>query len=158
LAFFLKDGYGDYDPYLEILTRKNWRNQKENPHHKIITVDVKNKNNQTDDQFHHWRAVYTYNTLGILKAVSGQYYDKKLSLNNSFELAYQTRKNLDRSSIEIQTYQNRKTLRDSAVFSWTQLSTAKDFHYSMKQTKLRLISVEQKPDNFKDIARLLGIK
>jgi len=158
LSFFLKDGYGDYDSYLELLTRKNWRNQKENPDYKIITVDVKNKNNQTDDQFHHWRAVYTYNTAGILTAVSGQFYEKKLSLNNSFELVYQTRKNLDRSSVEITTYQNRKTLRDSAVVNWTQLSTAKDFHYSTKQSKLKILSIEQKPDNFEEITRLLDLK
>jgi len=157
LAFFLKDGYGDYAPYLEILTGKNWRNQKENPDHKILSVEVKNKNYQTEDQYHQWRAVYTYNRSGILKAISGQYYDKKLFLINNNELVYKIRQNLDRSSIETETYQNRKTLRDSAVVNWTQLSTAKDFHYSITQLTLRLLSVEQKPANFEKICKLLNV-
>jgi len=158
LAFFLKDGYGDYDSNLEPLTRKNWRNQKENPAHKIISVDVKNKNHQTDDQFHRWTATYTYNAIGILKGITGQYYTKKLFLNTGSELIYHTDQNLDRTAIETRTYQNRKTLRDSVVVSWTQLSTAKDFHYSTKQSKLKILSVEQKPGNFLEITRLLDFK
>lgn len=57
LAFFLKDGYGDYAQLLEPLN-KNWRNQRENNDFKILKAVIKNRDNQTDEQFFNYTINY----------------------------------------------------------------------------------------------------
>ena len=77
LAFFLKDGYGDYAQLLEPLN-KNWRNQRENNDFKILKAVIKNRDNQTDEQFFNYTINYKYNKTGKLLAISGQNrYNKK---------------------------------------------------------------------------------
>lgn len=155
LAFFIKEDYGDYAVSLEPLLHKNWRNQKENLKHRIIEVKVKNKNEQTDDQFHIWNAVYTYRSNGILQSIKGEYYHKKLISDTGGEIKYLVEKNLDRSYVKILARQNKKTLLDTFSVSWTQLSTAKEFHYARYQSKLKQIIADERPGNFSEIAKLL---
>lgn len=157
-AFFIKEGYGDYAVSLEPLLQKNWRNQRENPVHRIIGVKVKNKNEQTEDQFHLWNAVYTYTANGVLQSIKGEFYDKKLISNTAGEIKYLVEENLDRSYVKIKANQNKKTLFESFSVNWIQYSTAKEFQYSMYQSKLKQLSVDKKPENFDEAAKLLKIK
>lgn len=158
LAFFVKDGYGDYAVDLEPLMQKNWRNQRENLKHRIIEVNVKNKNEQTDDQFHNWKAFYKYKMNGELESIIGEYYKKKLEIGHGKRVKYLTERNLDRSYIREYSFQNPKTLLDSVSVNWTQFSTAKEFHYTEYQTKLRLISTLRKPESYDEAVKLFQIK
>lgn len=157
LAFFVKEGYGDYAVSLEPLLQKNWRNQRENQGHRIIGVQVKNKNEQADGQFHRWNAVYTYTTSGMLQNIKGEYYNKKLVGNTGTDVKYQIEKNLDRSAVKIRATQNKKTLLDAVSVDWTQFSTSKEFHYSKYQSKLKQISIDHKPGSFNEVAKLFKI-
>ena len=157
LAFFLKEGYGDYAVSLEPLLQKNWRNQQENPQHRIINVQVKNKNEQAEGQFHQWNAVYSYTTSGMLQNIKGEYYNKTLVGNTGADVKYQIEKNLDRSAVRISATQNKKTLMAAVSVNWTQLSTSKEFHYSKYQSRLKQISIDHKPLNFNEIAKLFKI-
>lgn len=157
LAFFLKEGYGDYAVSLEPLLQKNWRNQRENSGYRIFGVQVKNKNEQTDDQYHRWNAVYTYTATGVLQSIKGEYYSKKLVSNTGTEVKYIIEKNLDRSSVKISATQNKKTLLDAISVDWTQFSTSKEFHYSKYQSKIKQITVDHKPGSFNEITKLFKI-
>lgn len=158
LAFFVKDGYGDYAVDLEPLMQKNWRNQRENLKHRIIEVSVKNKNEQTDDQFHNWKALYKYNMNGELESIIGEYYRKKLVIGHGKRVRYLIEHNSDRSYIREYSFQNPETLLDSVSVNWTQFSTAKEFQYVKYQTKLRLISTPRKPENYDEAVKLFQIK
>ena len=158
LAFFLKDGYGDYAVYLAPIVQKNWRNQKEKPRYKILEVQVKNKNEQTDDQFHRWKAIYKYKTNGELQSITGEFYKKKLISNTGKEVRYLVERILDRSDIKEMVVKNQHTLFDSVAVNWTQYSTSKEFYYTKFQNKLKVISVTKKPGSFEELAKLLKIK
>jgi len=159
LAFFLKDGYGDYSQSLEPLN-KNWRNQKENNSFKIISVKIKNRNYQTDNQFFEHKLVYYYKKNGELQSISGNNRFNKVFLKeNSIYIKYSIEdgKN-ERSSSNEELYKNKKTLFDSISGSLTQNSTVKTSYFVKYQSKLKLVDVTKKPNNLEEAIKLLKIE
>lgn len=159
LVFFLKDGYGDYSQVLEPLN-KNWRNQKENRSHKIISAKVKNRNYQTDNDFFQYKIDYAYRGNGQLKSISGanRYHKTFVEENDTYsKYSIEDEKN-ERSSSNEELYKNKKTLFDSLSGSWTQNSTAKTFKFLKYQSKLKVIDVTQKPKNLDEVIKLLKVE
>jgi len=159
LAFFLKDGYGDYSQSLEPLN-KNWRNQKENNSYKIISAKIKNRNYQTDDQFFEYKIDYTYRKNGQLKSISGNNRYNKVFVkeNNTYvEYSINDGKN-ERSSSSEELYKNKKTLFDSISGNSTQNSIVKTSYFLKYQSKLKLLDATQKPKNLEQALKLLKIE
>lgn len=158
LAFFLKDGYGDYAHSLEPLN-KNWRNQKENNKHKIIYASIKNKNNQTDDKHFNYKIDYNYNKKGMLQSISGEESFKKefVDENNKYFI-YKIEKSInERATIFQDLYLNKKTLFDSIVGSYEQYSNSKTTYFTKYQSKLKTKNVYSKPKNIQEALQLLEI-
>lgn len=158
LVFFLKDGYGDYAGFFEPLN-KNWRNQKENNTYRIISANIKNKDNQTDDHFFNYNFNYEYDENGVLKSIEGENrYNKKL-INNKKYIQYSI---LDgeneRSMKDFVLYKNKKTLFDSIVGSTMQYSISKSIHFTKYQSKLEYKDVDVKPKGITEIIKILEIK
>lgn len=159
LAFFLKDGYGDYSQSLEPLN-KNWRNQKENNSYKIISAKIKNRNYQTDDQFFEYKIHYTYRKNGQLKSISGNNRYNKVFVkeNNTYvEYSINDGKN-ERSSSSEELYKNKKTLFDSISGNSTQNSIVETSYFLKYQSKLKLLDATQKPKNLEQALKLLKIE
>ncbi|KQB37452.1 hypothetical protein [Flavobacterium aquidurense] len=159
LAFFLKDGYGDYSQSLEPLN-KNWRNQKENNSFKIISVKIKNRNYQTDNQFFEYKIAYEYKKNGQLQSIlSNNRFNKVFVKESKTYTIYsiEDEKN-ERSSSNAELYKNKKTLFDSISGNWTQNSTVKTSHFLKYQSKLKLVDVAKKPRNLDESIKLLKIE
>lgn len=158
LAFFLKDGYGDYEESLEPLN-KNWRNQKEDNRFKIIKANIKNKNYQTDDQFFSYEFTYKYTKRGIVENILGQnsFTKRKIKENNKY-LVYVTDRSVnERASVQEYLYKNKKTFFDSIVGSRIRYSDAVTYHYKKFQSILKTINIATKPSNIRDILKLLDL-
>lgn len=157
LAFFLKDGYGDYAQTLEPLN-KNWRNQKENKIHKIICAKIKNKDNQTNNQFFHYKINYKYRNDGILESISGENrFNKKFVSENVRQIEYEiSNGENERSFVKEYIYKNKETLLDSIVGSAEQYSISKTSYYTKYQSLLKFKTVNRKPNNVQDILMLLN--
>ncbi|UWY29900.1 hypothetical protein N4T20_08125 [Flavobacterium sp. TR2] len=158
LAFFLKDGYGDYEESLEPLN-KNWRNQKEDNRFKIIKAKIKNKNYQTDDQFFSYEFTYKYTKRGIVENILGQnsFTKKKIEENNKY-LVYVTDRSVnERALVQEYLYKNKKTFLDSIVGSRIRYSDATTYHYKKFQSILKTINIATKPSNLRDILKLLDL-
>lgn len=159
LAFFLKDGYGDYAQLLEPLN-KNWRNQKENINHKIISVKIRNRDYQTDDHFFEYKADYKYRKDGQLEKISGESrYNKVFEEENNIYVKYSIEdgKN-ERSSSSEEVYKNKKTLLDSISGSWTQNSTVRTSYYTKYQSKLEIKKNVIKPKNLNELIKVFNMK
>jgi hypothetical protein len=159
LVFFLKDGYGDYAQSLESLN-KNWRNQKENSTHKIVSVKIRNRDYQTDDQFFEYKIDYRYKKDGELQSISGEgRYNKDFVEENKKYIKYSIEdgKN-ERSSSNEDLYKNKKTLFDSISGSWIQNSTVRTSYFTKYQSKLEFIDVVKKPKDIEEVIKLLKIK
>ncbi|MBS7253676.1 hypothetical protein [Flavobacterium branchiicola] len=159
LAFFLKDGYGDYSQSLEPLN-KNWRNQKENNLFRIISAKVKNRNYQTDNQFFEYKMIYEYKKNGELQSISSNNrFNKVLVKENKTYTIYsiEDEKN-ERSSSSAELYKNKKTLFDSISGNYTQNSIVKTSHFVKYQSKLKILDISQKPNNLEEIIKLLKIE
>jgi hypothetical protein len=158
LAFFLKDGYGDYSQTLEPLN-KNWRNQKENNIHKIIKAKIKNKNFQTDDQFFTYKINYKYNKNGVLHSISGENrFNKKFIRQNNKHIAYCIESLINERSTESQnSYKNKNTLFDSIIGNREVFSNSTTYHYKKYQSKLKIFNTDRKPKNIEEILKVLII-
>lgn len=158
LTFFLKDGYGDYAQSLEPLN-KNWRNQKENNTHKIISAKIKNKNFQTDDQFFNYKFDYKYAKNGVLQSVSGENsFNKNFVKENSKYLIYSINRSFnERATNNEYLYKNKKTLFDSIIGNRVRNSNATTYYYTRYQSKLKIISTNNKPKNFKEICKFFKL-
>lgn len=156
LAFFLKDGYGDYAQTLEPLN-KNWRNQKENNIFKIIKAEIKNRNFQTDDQFFTYKINYKYSKDGLLQIVSGENsFNKKLIKQNHKYLIYNINRSInERASDNEYLYKNKKTLFDSIIGTREEFSSATSDYYTKYQSKLNFVNVVEKPKNIDEILKIL---
>ncbi|WP_309607477.1 hypothetical protein [Flavobacterium sp.] len=159
LTFFLKDGYGDYAQMLDPLN-KNWRNQKENNTHKIISATIKNKNNQTDDQYFNYKFIYKYDENGVLKSIEGENRYNKNFINNTGKYIQYSILNgeNERSLTEQILYKNKKTLFDSIVGNIEQYSISKTKFYTKYQSKLKILVLNKKPRNINEIFKILDIK
>ena len=157
LTFFLKDGYGDYSELLEPLN-KNWRNQKENNTHKIISANIKNKNYQTDDQFFNYKINYKYDKNGVLKSIDGENrYSKKFISNKGKYIQYSILNGENERSLTNQNlYKNKKTLFDSIIGNTEQYTNSKTTYYTKYQSKLKILVVNKKPKNINDIIKIFG--
>lgn len=155
LTFFLKDGYGDYSELLEPLN-KNWRNQKENNTHKIISANIKNKNYQTDDQFFNYKINYKYDKNGVLKSIDGENrYSKKFISNKGKYIQYSILNGENERSLTNQNlYKNKKTLFDSIIGNTEQYTNSKTTYYTKYQSKLKILVVNKKPKNINDIIKI----
>lgn len=158
LAFFLKDGYGDYSQALEPLN-KNWRNQKENNIFKIIKAQIKNRNFQTDNQFFTYRINYKYNKNGVLLSVSGENsFNKNFVKQNNKHVIYTINRSInERASDNEYLYKNKKTLFDSISGSWIQNSTVRTSYYTKYQSKLKFARVNKKPKSVDEILKILAL-
>ena len=158
LTFFLKDGYGDYSELLEPLN-KNWRNQKENNTHKIISAIIKNKNNQTDEQFFSYKFDYKYNKNGVLQSISGENsFNKNFSNQNNKYLIYSINRSInERATDNEYFYKNKKTLFDSIIGNRERNSNETTYYYTKYQSKLKIISTNNKPKNFKEIYKFFKL-
>jgi hypothetical protein len=158
LAFFLKDGYGDYSQTLEPLN-KNWRNQKENNTFKIIKAKIKNRDFQTDNQFFTFEIDYKYTKSGSLQSVSGENsFNKKLVKQNNKYIIYSIDRSInERASDNEYLYKNKKTLFDSITKTREVFSNATTSYYTKYQSKLKFKSVEEKPKNINQILKILDI-
>jgi hypothetical protein len=156
LAFFLKDGYGDYSQSLEPLN-KNWRNQEENNIFKIIKAKIKNRNFQTDDQFFTYRINYKYNKNGILLSASGENsFNKNFVKQNNKHIIYSINRSInERASDNEYLYKNKKTLFDSIVGTRENFSNATTHYYTKYQSKLKFSIVDEKPKNIDEIFKIL---
>lgn len=156
LAYFLKDGYGDYAQILEPLT-KNWRGQKESKTHKIISVKIKNRNYQTDNQFFKYKIDYNYRKDGVLESISGENrFNKKLVAENEKYIEYViTDGQNERSFITENIYKNKKTLFDSIVGNTEQYSTSKTLYFTEYQSILKFKVLQSKPKTLNDIIKQL---
>ncbi|PAM94574.1 hypothetical protein B4N84_11375 [Flavobacterium sp. IR1] len=159
LAYFLKDGYGDYSTSLDVLN-KNWKNQKHNFNHKIISVKVQNKNYQTDDQYFDYKLDYSYDKNGVLKnIIGGNNFTKKQVNENKKYLHYTISKTInERAIISEELYVNKRDLFDSIVGNNEQYTTNKVFYYSKYQTQFKTVSATSKPVNVEKMVELLKIK
>lgn len=157
LAFFLKDGYGDYRQVLAPLNR-NWRNQRMDPKHKIISSKIKNRDYQTDDQFFEYRIEYTYDLNGTLTSISGMNrYNKSFVTENDRFIQYKvTDGGNERSNSEEIIFHNKKTLFDSIVGSYENYGLAETSYFSTYQTKLKTMNVDKKPSVIEAIKLLLN--
>jgi len=158
LAFFLKDGYGDYSQALEPLN-KNWRNQKENNIFKIIKAKIKNRNFQTDDQFFTYRINYKYNKNGVLLSVSGgNSFNKNFVKQNNKHVIYTINRSInERASDNEYLYKNKKTLFDSIVGTRENFSSATTYYYTKYQSKLKFTRVNKKPKSVDEILEILAL-
>jgi hypothetical protein len=158
LAFFLKDGYGDYSQSLEPLN-KNWRNQKENNVFKIIKAKIKNRNLQTDDQSFTYTINYKYNKNGILVSVSGENsFNKNFVEQNNKHIVYTINRSInERASDNEYLYKNKKTLFDSIIGTRESFSIATTHYYTKYQSKLKSAIVEKKPKNIDEIFKILDL-
>ena len=158
LAFFLKDGYGDYSQALEPLN-KNWRNQKENNIFKIIKAQIKNRNFQTDDQFFTYRINYKYNKNGVLLSVSGENsFNKNFVKQNNQHIIYTINRSInERASDNEYLYKNKKTLFDSITGTRENFSNATTHYYTKYQSKLKSAIVDKKPKNIDEIFKILDL-
>lgn len=158
LAFFLKDGYGDYSQSLEPLN-KNWRNQKENNIFKIIKAKIKNRNLQTDDQFFTYTINYKYNKNGILLSTSGENsFNKNFIKQNNKHIVYTINRSInERASDNEYLYKNKKTLFDSIIGTREKLSNATTYYYTKYQSKLKSAIVDKKPKNIDEIFKILDL-
>ena len=143
VAYFLKDGYGDYAQMLEPLT-KNWRNQRDNFRHKVVSAKIKNKDGQTDDQYFEYTFTYRYDTEGKLTTISSENrYTKDLDYEDE---RYRVYKVLDggneRSAADATVFYNKKTLFDSIVGSYEQYGLAKTSFFTKYQSDLRIKMVD----------------
>jgi hypothetical protein len=156
LAFFLKDGYGDYSQTLEPLN-KNWRNQKENNKFRIIKAEIKNRNFQTDDQFFIYKINYKYNKNGVLQSVSGENsFNKIFVKQNNKHIIYTINRSInERASDNEYLYKNKKTLFDSIMGTRESFSNATIYYYTKYQSKLKFVSVDKKPKNIDEIFKIL---
>ena len=148
LAALTKDGLGDYQPLFEPLS-KNWGQTKSEKGFKLLEIATKNKNNQTDSQFFQQKVTFSYGKQGdFLKAEGGNYKKTKAKANQKY-LKYDISETNERSSSEIELYQNKKTLSDSVSVRWEQFSTAKEYSFIKYQSKLqkKIISQKPKPDS-----------
>jgi len=155
LTFLTKDGYGDYANLLEPLN-KNWKNEKENKTHKIIKAYIRNENFQSDNQYFTYNVSYTYLN-GNLKCINSLgNYKKKFIGENSKYMRYAINYDInERSSYNIDSYKNKKTLYDSIVVDWEQYTTEKKYHYTKYQSGLKLSNINEKPNNLTEIVELL---
>lgn len=158
LAFFLKDAYGDYAQTLEPLN-KNWRNQKENNNFRIISAKIKNRNFQTDDAFFNYNISYKYNKNGVLESVSGQNsFNKRLIKQNNKHIIYSINRSInERASDNEYLYKNKKTLFDSIIGVRENFSNATTYYYTKYQSKLKFVSVDEKPKDIDEILKILSI-
>jgi hypothetical protein len=158
LAFFLKDGYGDYSQTLEPLN-KNWRNQKENNIFKIIKAKIKNRNFQTDDQFFTYRINYKYNKNGILVSASGEnsFNKKFIKQNDKYDIYSINRSINERASDNEYLYKNKKTLLDSVIGTREIFSNATTYYYTKYQSKLKFARVDEKPKSINEILKILAL-
>ncbi|MDX6183225.1 hypothetical protein SGQ44_17840 [Flavobacterium sp. Fl-77] len=156
LAFFLKDGYGDYSQTLETLN-KNWRNQKENPTHRIIKAKIKNKNYQTDNQFFNYNFIYNYNENGILENILGENsFNKKFVKENNKYIIYNVDRSINERALDNEyLYKNKKTLFDSVIGTREIFSNATMYNYVKYQSKLKFSISDQKPKNVDEILEIL---
>ncbi len=159
LVFFLKDGYGDYSQLLEPLN-KNWRNQKENNSHKIISANIKNKNNQTDDQYFNYKFIYKYDENGVLKSIDGENRYNKRFINDTGKYIQYSISNgeNERSFTSQNLFKNKKTSFDSIVGNSEQYSISKTTYYAKYQSELKSIVINKKPKSIDEIIKILDIK
>lgn len=159
LAYFLKDGYGDYSQSLEPLN-KNWRNQKENNTHRIISAKIKNKNFQTDNQFFNYSIHYKYDNKGkLLSILGGNRYNKKYLLENNHFTKWAIENVVnERSNSESILFINKKTLFDSISGNWTQNSTNRTSYFLKYQSVLKYVNVTKRPNRLEEIIQLLNLK
>ncbi|WP_395074642.1 hypothetical protein [Flavobacterium sp.] len=157
LTFFLKDGYGDYSQILGPLN-KNWRNQKDNNTHKIISATIKNKNNQTDDQYFNYNFIYKYDENGVLKSIEGENRYNKNFINNTGKYIQYSILNgeNERNLTEQISYKNKKSLFDSIVGNTEQLSISKKTYYTRYQSKLKILEVDKKPKTVAEMIKMFG--
>ena len=158
LAFFLKDGYGDYEQFLKPLS-KNWRNQHEDNRFKIIKAKIKNKNYQTDNQFFTYNFTYKYDRNGLIESVLGENsFNKKIVEKNSKYIVYAINRSInERASENEYLYQNKKTLFDSIVGNRVQYSNGTVYYYSKYQSQLKTKIRHYKPKNIQEIIEFLNI-
>lgn len=154
----VKDGYGDYAPFFELLD-KNWLNLKADKSHKIIQVLVKTQNMQVpEDEFYTWEAHYEYNRNGELQRISGERFNKKRLGEDEKYIRYSTEENQDRYTSTGLQYKNKKTLFDSVAVTWEQFSTARTFRYISYQSKLKRKVTDKKPKDMTEAIELLEIE
>jgi hypothetical protein len=158
LAFFLKDGYGDYSQTLEPLN-KNWRNQKENNIFKVIKAQIKNRNFQTDNQYFTYRINYKYNKNGTLLSTSGENsFNKNFVKQNNKHIIYTVNRSInERASDNEYLYKNKKTLFDSITGTRENFSNATTHYYTKYQSKLKSAIVDKKPKNIDEIFKILAL-
>ena len=158
LSWLLKDGYGDYAPFFELLN-KNWLNLKEDKNHKIIRVLVKSKNMQVpEDKFYTWTVYYKYDKSGELQSIAGKRFNKERLGEDEKYINYSVEVNQDRYTSAGLLYKNKKTLFDSVSVTWEQFSTASTFRYVHYQSKLKLKVADKKPESAAEIFELLDIE
>ncbi len=159
LVFFVKDGYGDYSELLEPLN-KNWRNQKENNSHKIISANIKNKNYQTDDQYFNYKFIYKYDENGVLKSIDGENrYNKKLINDKGKYIQYSISNGENERSFTSQNlFKNKRTLFDSITGNTEQYSISKTTYYTTYQSELKTIVINKKPKSIDEIIKILDVK
>ncbi|MEZ0005362.1 hypothetical protein ABH942_000713 [Flavobacterium sp. 28YEA47A] len=154
IAALTKDGLGDYKPLFEPLN-KNWgqAKAKSDKGFKILEVAVKNRNYQTDSQFFQRKVNFSYDKQGNFLKAEGENYKKIKAKANQKYFKYDISETNDRSSIESELYQNKKTLSDSVIVKWEQYSTAKEYSFVKYQSKLHKKTVSQKPKADSDFTK-----
>lgn len=152
LATLTKDGLGDYKPLFEPLN-KNWGQAKADKGFKILEVAVKNRNYQTDSQSFQRKVTFSYDKKGNFLKAEGENYKKIKAKANQKYFKYDISETNERSSIESELYQNKKTLSDSVLVRWEQFSTAKEYSFVKYQSKLQKKMISQKPKSDSDFTR-----
>lgn len=153
IAILAKDGLGDYSQLLEPLT-KNWNNLKLDTNFQLLELNTKNKNYQTDSQFFEHKIKYTYDKKGNLISAKSENFNKKKESDNQKFLKYSITKNDERSSSDLELYQNKKTLFDSISVNWEQNSTQKEYAFIKYQTTLKTLKLNKLPKKANDIIPL----
>ncbi|WP_447635222.1 hypothetical protein [Flavobacterium microcysteis] len=152
IATLTKDGLGDYQPLFEPLN-KNWGQAKSDKGFKILEVAVRNRNYQTDSQSFHRKVTFSYDKQGNFLKAEGENYKKIKAKDNQKYFKYDISQTNERSSIESELYQNKKTLSDSLLVKWEQFSTAKEYSFVKYQSKLQKKKISQKPKADSDFTR-----
>lgn len=159
LAFLVREGYGDYSVFFNLLN-KNWKNQTANKNHKIISAKIINRDFQTDDEVFSTNFTYEYTSKGLIKNISGiNKYSKKFVTENNKYIHYSIAiTQNERASLEQDLYFNKKTHCDSVVGIYEQYSTATSTHYIMYQSKLKQVALKNNSKSLAEIIKIFDLK
>ena len=155
IVYLAKEGLGDCAVLLEPLN-KNWNAVQSDKNFRLISIDIKNKNHQTDDQYFQQQVKYDYDKSGNFVKADSENFKKVKNSETAKFVKYHISKNDERVSSEIELYQNKKTALDSISVKWEQFSTSKEYNYIKYQSNLKTKSVDKKPKADKEIVALFA--